>query len=431
VATAGGQQPRAEVPDVVKPPPGHPHFPLSQGLRALPALAILFGHAWLFDGGFGGFSESIANRAVVRLDGLFSLFFLLSAFLLYRPMIAHRAGGPQRPRIADYGLRRILRIYPAYWLALAGLAIVPGLFGVFSDKWYVFFSLTQYFNLGDVREVCPGIVSQINPGVHCGLVQTWSMQVEVTFYLALPLYAALTGLLARGRDVRTWVKLELALLAALAALSLFLTGPPFDFKDDPWFLFSLAGHFYWFALGLAVAVLSVAYPKPHLPGPLRLAATRPLALWGAAAAIYVATVLLYRHPIPFALAPFTALEYVSLIVLQGIGTTLLLLPAVFGNPNRGIIARVLTNPVLMWFGVISYGIALWHVVIMADLSAETSFWPVFILGSLITIPIAAISYYLVERPLMKFKYRSPRDVFRRWREGRKPPEAAADAGGSA
>jgi len=433
MAATGARGPSREVPDVVAPPPGHPRFPLSDGLRAIPALAILFGHAWLFTNGFGGFTESILNRAVVRLDGLFSLFFLLSAFLLYRPMIAHRAGGARAPRVSDYGVRRFLRIYPAYWVALTALAILPGLFGVFSDKWFVFYGMFMYFDLGATREVCPGIVSAVNPGIHCGLVQTWSVQVELTFYLALPFYAALTGLLARGRDVKTWMKLELGVLALLAAVSLFLTGPPFDFKDEPWFVTSLVGHFYWFALGLAIAMLSVVYPKSNLPAALRFAANHPLALWIAAAGIYLATVLLFKYPIPFILAPFTSAEYISLVVLQGIGTALLLLPAVFGNPNRGLVARILTNPVLMWFGVISYGIALWHVVIMADLGLDgnASFLETFAIGSLITIPVAAISYYLIERPLMKFKYRSPREVFRKWRQSRKASEPVADTGGSA
>ncbi len=416
MAATGPQRASAQAPDVFRPPPGHPRFPLSSGLRALPAIGILFGHAWLFTGAFGGFTESILNRAVVRIDGLFSLFFLLSAFLLYRPMIAHRAaGGPKAPRVSDYLWRRFLRIYPAYWVALVGLAIIPGLLGVFTDKWWLFFSMFTYFDLSAVRDACPGTISNVNPGIHCGLVQTWSVGVEVTFYLALPLYAALTSLLARGRDVRSWMKLELALIAVLAAASLFLTGAPFNFKGHAWFLFSFVGHLYWFGLGLAIAVLSVAYKKSDLPRLLRGAATKPLACWGAACAIYVSTVFLFKYPIPFALAPFTTGEYLALVVMQGLSTTLLLLPAVFGNPNRGVVARFLGNPVLMWLGMISYGIALWHVVIMADLGfagADASFGSVFLLGSAITIPIAALSYYLVERPLMKFKFRSPRDVLR-------------------
>ena len=93
MAGPGMEAPPAAVPDVVAPPPRHPRFPLTVGLRGVPAVAIIIGHAWFFTGGFGGFTESLPNRAMVRMDGLVALFFLLSAFLLYRPFIAHRDRG--------------------------------------------------------------------------------------------------------------------------------------------------------------------------------------------------------------------------------------------------------------------------------------------------------------------------------------------------
>ena len=55
-----------------------------------------------------------------------AIFFMLSAFLLYRPMIAYRTGGPARPKFRHFARRRFLRIYPAYWVALTVLAIYPG-----------------------------------------------------------------------------------------------------------------------------------------------------------------------------------------------------------------------------------------------------------------------------------------------------------------
>ena len=51
---AGGES----VPDIVAPPPLHPRFPLTVGMRGIPALAIIVGHAWFFTGGFGGFTEA-------------------------------------------------------------------------------------------------------------------------------------------------------------------------------------------------------------------------------------------------------------------------------------------------------------------------------------------------------------------------------------
>ena len=54
-----------------------------------------------------------------------TIFFLLSGFLLYRPFIAHRAGGPPPPGFGDYGRRRVLRIIPAYWLVVTALILIP------------------------------------------------------------------------------------------------------------------------------------------------------------------------------------------------------------------------------------------------------------------------------------------------------------------
>jgi peptidoglycan/LPS O-acetylase OafA/YrhL len=434
VTAPGRDRPADAVPDVVAPPPKHPRFPLSDGARGMAAVAIMVGHVWLFTGMFGGFTESfpasIPNRAIVRWDGLIAVFFGLSAFLLYRPMIAHRAGGPGRPKVAAYGVARVLRLYPAYWLALTALAIFPGLFGVFSENWWQFYSLTDFLDLNNSHAVCPGIIQGVDQFTRCGLPQSWSLGVEMTFYFALPFYAGLTALLARGRSVRSWMRLELGLLAVLAALSLFLSGPPFNLDDETWFKFSLAGHFYWLALGLALALLSTVYGSSNLPRLIRAFSSRPGACWAGALAIYVLTIFAF-YPAPFPVFPYKPAQFAGLIFIQGVGAMLLLIPVAFSNPNRGLPARVLGNPVLMWMGVISYGIALWHVTIIVNLGyagAQASFVPVLAATVLLTIPLAALSYYVIERPLMRFKYRSPRDVLRGG--GRRARRPIPDAGRS-
>jgi peptidoglycan/LPS O-acetylase OafA/YrhL len=397
-------------PDVVSPPPLHPRFPLTVGMRGIPAIAIIVGHAWFFTGGFGGFTESLPNRAMVRMDGLVALFFLLSAFLLYRPMIAHRTDGPPPPRIADYAKRRFIRLYPAYWVALTAFAAFVGIYGVFSPNWWAFYSLTDFLHL-PLHDVCPP-----DKELLCGLPQSWTLGVDMTFYVLLPFYAALTGLLARGHRTRVWVRRELVLLAVIGLGSLLLGGPPFELRSEEWFRFSALGHLYWFALGLGLAVVSVLDWKTSLPRAVRWAAERPLACWGAAAAIYVFTVFAF-YPSPFIIAPFRdEWTYNWLNLIQGVAAILLFIPAVFANPNRGLPNRILGHPALMWVGLISYGLLLWNVtiaVLLGNSGAGEGYWTVLILGSLLTIPLAAASYYLIERPLMKFKYRSLREALRK------------------
>jgi len=66
--------------------------------------------------------------------------------------------------------------------------------------------------------------------------------------------------------------------------------------------------------------------------------------------------------------------------------------------------------VLAWLGLVSYGIFLWHFTltrVVDDHGGELGFVPLLPLAVLVTVPVAAASYYLVERPLLRFKDRRP------------------------
>jgi peptidoglycan/LPS O-acetylase OafA/YrhL len=407
-ATAALPSPGNE--EVVEPPPLHPRFPLTVGLRAIAAIAIIIGHAWFFTGGFGGFTTSLPNRLVVRWDGVVAIFFMLSAFLLYRPMIAHRAGGPAPPTTGAYAWRRLLRLYPAYWVALTVLAIFPGLWGAFSHNWWAFYSLTDFLDVNHLHDVCPATEE-----FRCGLPQSWTLGIDLTFYVALPFYLLLTRLLTRGRSVVTWLRIELAVAAILSIASLVLGSSPFDLREQAWFRYSFVGHFYWFGLGLGIAVISVYYARRKVwPAPLRFVSEHPGFCWAVGLGIYLVTVFLFSDA-PFVF-DFKSSEYLWMNVIQGVGGVFLFLPAVFSNPNRGLPARILGHPLIMWIGVISYGLLLWHgtvaVMLGSLFGSGNGFWTVLIAELVIAVPMACLSYYFVERPLMKLKYRSPRDIFR-------------------
>lgn len=390
------------VPDVVAPPLHHPRFPLSDGMRGLAAITVLLVHVWLFTGGFGGFAGTVPNRVMVRLDVAVAVFFMLSGFLLYRPMIAHRTGGPRPPSIGTFTRGRFLRIYPAYWLALTVLAIFPGLVGVFTGKWWVFYSLGDYFNPHFHLSVCP-----LHQQFRCGLPQSWSLVVEVTFYIALPFYAALSARYARGRPTNRWVPAELGFLAALAALSLFFSGGPLSLRGETWFDFTFIGHLFWLALGMALAIVSTVFGMltSRYPRWLRLMAQHPSWCWAGAFCLYAVTVFAF-YPAPFPVAPFTGFQAPALSLIQGGIAVLLLIPVLFGNPNLGLPARLLGTRVLLWLGLISYGLYLWQVTPATDLGfagAHQGFVVALIGTVLFALPCAIASYYLVERPLMKLK----------------------------
>jgi peptidoglycan/LPS O-acetylase OafA/YrhL len=93
----------------------------------------------------------------------------------------------------------------------------------------------------------------------------------------------------------------------------------------------------------------------------------------------------------------------------------MLLPAAFPQSGRGIPARVLSTRLLVWLGLVSYGVYLWHLPLLPELGRATSdVAGTRVAGPLLTIILfaliaaasaacAAASYYLLERPILRFK----------------------------
>jgi peptidoglycan/LPS O-acetylase OafA/YrhL len=374
------------VPDAVAPPPRHPRFPMIDGARALAVMSIVLFHAAVFGQAVSG---SLPGRLLAHLNFGVALFFLISGFLLYRPLIAHRAGGAPAPAVRDYTKRRFLRIYPAYWVALTVLLLVPGLTGSVPGNLLGLYGLWHTTCLHEFG---------------CRLSQTWSLVVELTFYIALPLYFAVLTWLTRRLQPRTWVRAELAVLAALSAISLGLEFGAFS-RTPTWIDATLIGHFFWFALGMGMAVISAGLTGGVIDPPwLRRVAAWPGLTWVLALVVYVA-LCVWLPASPFVVTSTRA--FVTVVVF-GLVSALVLLPAVFAERGTSLPERALTQPVIAWIGLISYGIFLWHFAIALDLGSigHKNPFGIVLLGTVaIVIPVAAASYYLVERPILRLKYR--------------------------
>ena len=298
--------------------------------------------------------------------------------------------------MGDYFKRRFLRIFPAYWLILTVLVVVPGLTAVIEGNWWPMYALAHALPANDGRGC-------IDAPFECGLAHTWSLVVEATFYAVLPLYVIIADRLTRGLERHRWVLGQLGLLGVAAALSMVLQYLVLD-PAPRWVTGSAIGYVLWFALGMGMAVVSVSLGG-GVGGrrPLRRAGAPPELAWLAALALY--GLLCARLPATtFLLAESDKLEaYVGF----GAVAALLLAPAVFGDPARGLPRRFLALPVVAWLGLVSYGIFLWHYVVTLELGragAGAGFGVVLLGTFAITTAIAALSYYALERPLLRLKY---------------------------
>lgn len=375
-------------------------YPQLDGLRAVAAGAVFLTHlTW-----FSGFTSlNPLGPLTARMNIGVALFFLLSAFLLYRPWAVARLAGGTSPVLRRYAVRRFARIFPAYWAALLILAVVLPRWseGGVGPDWWVYFGLLQVYS-----------EEWILGGV--GLGVAWSLCTELAFYVALPLLAVGAARALGGRDRRTQVRWELCALAvsAVAAYALRSLGHSVGWSQV--FDNTLIGKWPWFAAGMALAVISAAWSTPgaeRVPRLVRSARDQPWAWWAAAAGVLLVSA--YGGLLPRDVFTMTDGQLQFELVAFTLFGLLLMAPVVFGDLAARLSPSALlaTRP-MMWLGTISYGIFLWHIPaigwVLEQLGGDV---PLIVIGALsltITLLAASASWYLLERPIMRLTTRGPR-----------------------
>ncbi len=364
----------------VAPPAGNPRFPLVDSLRAIAVGAVFWSHA-----GGNVWWNAHFNVGV-------TIFFAISGFLLYRPYLAARVLSGPPIRTAEYGVRRVLRLVPAYWLALLGVVASTG------------FAADA---LADLPR-CLLFVQVYSPETIFDLIPAaWSLCVEVAFYIALPLYALAAR---RWMPPKSWLRRELGLLAAIAVASLAYRGVVMHaaggytvFADG-----TIPGTALWFTMGMAAAALSVGSDAGQLRGRIaqRFLSLPPGFWWALAAILFVIVNIPFTTPVPFdPVDPAHRALSRELLdhVLYGLIAGCLLCPAVFATQRGTPIQRLLAFAPLAWLGLVSYGIFLWHGLALDTFMDELGGGTGIVVAAAATVAAAALSYYAVERPLMRRK----------------------------
>jgi peptidoglycan/LPS O-acetylase OafA/YrhL len=326
-----------------------------------------------------------------------AVFFGVSGFLLYRPFAQARLEGAPRPATGPYAVRRALRIFPAYWLALLVITVWLGLSEVTSLRGAVIhFGLLQGYVSGHVVS---------------GIGQAWTLTIEVAFYLLLPLWAfALARVGARTR--RAFLVSELAVLvgAVLVSVAWKAWAVHHLAEGGDWLvpsLISLPAYLDHFAVGMALAVVSVAsvgVERP--PRVLRLVDRVPWVGWPlAAVALWGMTRI---HP----KLEGWGVDYIAHRELELVLAIGVLLPAVFGLARPSLVHRVLSIRPLMWLGTVSYGFYLWHVVIATELEKRLGnslgLVPYVAIAATAAAAVSAASWYGLERHAVGLSHRLTR-----------------------
>lgn len=328
------------------------------GLRALAVLAVILNH----------FEKSLLPGGYLGVDIFFVISgYVITASLFQRPTVGLGA------LLGGFYTRRVKRLVPALvtFVLIGGLLIclfdpspsvtlktgVASLFGV--SNLYLARQATDYF----------GALAQMNVFTH-----TWSLGVEEQFYVFFPFIVWLTAF-GRHNESRAWVFYAVMGVLTLLSLASFVhltnTAPTTAYYFMP-------ARFWELAAGAFAFRLMQRVPSPLVAGPYDsgLSAIVLLALSAGLVA-------------PDTHGSVTTFAVVALTV----GLIRFTLPGT-------IVFRLFTSKALVYIGLISYSLYLWHWVVLT-LSRWTiglHWWSAPFQFALMLL-LASASYRFVEKPL--------------------------------
>ena len=353
-------------------------LPAVEGMRACAAMGVVLTHVAFQT----GTSNGVIGRLLHRFDLAVAVFFALSGFLLWRGHAAAARGLRHRPPTGHYLRSRLVRILPGYLVAvLVILTLLPEASHASLTVWLANLTLTQVY---------------VPLTLTAGLTQMWSLSVEVSFYLALPILAYLA--------YRLPVRARVPVIAAVAVISFGWGLLPIHTPQFVNFLNWPPAYASWFAAGMLLAEWTVS----PIGWPHKLARNRV-----AITIIALTAYLISASPLagPEDLVPATLAQFVVRTSMGAVVAAALLAPFVLDRPDTP--HPIMGSPVMVTLGRWSYGLFIWHLAalvmvfpMVGKFMFNGNLIVVFILTTVLGFAMAAVSYALIESPC--------RNALRRW-----------------
>ena len=355
------------------------------GIRAIGLLLIMgfhFGVGWL-PGGFVGVD----------------VFYVLSGYLI-TGLLLGEWGRASTIKLGAFWLRRARRLLPALIAVILVVTLVarfaypPGLYPNLRMA-----DLSALFYFSNWWQIATSGNYFVLTGATSPLTHTWSLAVEEQFYLVWPLVAVGVLHVCRkfGRGIEVLLGIAVAgVIASTVAMDLL-----FSSGSTPTRLyFGTDTHAQSILVGAALAcVLTLVQRRRGLVGMAPTVSSRParvgltlLGLAGLAGTLVLSIEM--SGTTPFAFRGGFLLSAVSAAALI-IGAV-----CVAGGP----IASVLALRPVVWIGTVSYGAYLWHFPVwIAASGAHTGIGGMALLAlrTALTFVLAALSFYLLERPIIE------------------------------
>jgi peptidoglycan/LPS O-acetylase OafA/YrhL len=298
------------------------------------------------------------------------LFFVLSGFLITRNLLARLEQAPAGEVIGRFYIGRAVRLMPAYYLTLLVLFVL----GVPEVHDFILWHLTYTSNY---------LAATGGP-----LLVFWSLAVEEQFYLLLPVLVLLSG--------RNAVAVALFLIGAGFLLRCLVLTTPIDHFA---FELSLLGNFE--ILGLGVLIGALSYAASGQGHQLRVGTG-----WR-----WVGLACLAFQVVAWYFCGNGVLRHLTFSLTVGIFFTSLVVEADADRP--GLLAWFSGFRFVRFVGKISYGIYLTHVFFLEIFKSSAvverfgiiPLWAQGLIAIVLSLCVPAVSWFLMESPLLKLKER--------------------------
>ncbi len=347
-------------------------------LRALAFLLVFSSHVLPFPHAAADFT--LLSAVQEGVSGGVPLFFILTSFLITELLLReHEATGTVH--IRAFYVRRILRIWPLYFLALGLAFALPHVAHSFDPigRW-----LLPFLLLGG------NFVITSHGWFHNPLLTPlWSTPVQEQFYLLWPLLYLAFG-------VKGILRSALVLLPLAWALDYML--PAMHFTRSPVLWCNSVNQFQFFALGSVLAVLTHRRT-------LRLSGLRRglLFLGGAAAFFLSGTPFHFINDF----MPATPLQTLAGYLCLDAGCVMLCLALL------GMHVPSWLHP-MTWLGKISFGMYIFHYTLLAIVAVAVKklhfpfalqLTAIYAMTLLLSVAVGTVSYRYFEMPFLRLKSR--------------------------
>ena len=326
------------------------------------------------------------------------VFFVLSGFLITSLLLDEHAR-TGRIGLRDFWIRRARRLLPALLVVVLAVVAFRDLFAPESIATLRDDAVASFFWVANCAFVAQHTDYFSQGAPPSPLQHTWSLGVEEQYYVLWPLLLIAVAWVFRAH--LRWAVLALAGVGAVAsaAAAIVLAGDAGTSGLNRIY-FGTDTRAQALLVGAAAAALLVRdWTTVTLGGPV--IRTRWLR-WGARllSVVGVAVLAVAVHVATGAASDFRG----GLLIIVALAAVLVV--GAVAMDQDGPVARVLAWRPLVWLGALSYGVYLWHWPIFLALSGERTGltgWPLFALRCAATLVVAALSWWLLEQPVRRWR----------------------------